>query len=98
MEAFGRVLRQILVILADNAGYDLSDRITRLKATLVRETDAGFGMSIFSDLSVPLGRVANCVFEVVGILKKTYVSKGAGCDGEQKKKSRGTGTDGEIVV
>lgn len=43
-EAFGRALRQIPVILADNAGYDSSDLVTKLRAAHYDgEADAGLG-------------------------------------------------------
>lgn len=43
-EAFGRALRQIPVILADNAGYDSSDLVMRLRAAHYEgEADAGLG-------------------------------------------------------
>ncbi len=47
-EAFGRALRQIPVILADNAGYDSSDLVTKLRAAHYDgEADAGLGMFPF---------------------------------------------------
>lgn len=44
-EAFGRALRQIPTILADNAGYDSSDLVARLRAAHYEgQSDAGLGM------------------------------------------------------
>lgn len=44
-EAFGRALRQIPVILADNAGLDSSDLVARLRAAHYEgQADAGLGM------------------------------------------------------
>ncbi|KIY44232.1 t-complex protein 1 subunit beta-like protein, partial [Fistulina hepatica ATCC 64428] len=44
MEAFARALRQMPTILADNAGYDSSDLVSRLRAAhYAGETDAGLG-------------------------------------------------------
>jgi T-complex protein 1 subunit beta len=43
-EAFSRALRQIPTILADNAGYDSSDLVTRLRAAHYEgQADAGLG-------------------------------------------------------
>jgi T-complex protein 1 subunit beta len=43
-EAFARALRQIPTILADNAGYDSSDLVTRLRAAHYEgQADAGLG-------------------------------------------------------
>ena len=43
-EAFGRALRQIPIILADNAGYDSSDLVSRLRAAhYAGQADAGLG-------------------------------------------------------
>ncbi|KAF8844787.1 hypothetical protein BDN67DRAFT_894201 [Paxillus ammoniavirescens] len=45
-EAFGRALRQIPTILADNAGYDSSDLVTRLRAAHYEgQSDAGLDMN-----------------------------------------------------
>lgn len=45
-EAFGRALRQIPTILADNAGYDSSDLVSRLRAAHYEgQADAGLGKS-----------------------------------------------------
>jgi len=45
VEAFGRALRQIPIILADNAGYDSSDLVTRLRAAHYEgQQDAGLDM------------------------------------------------------
>lgn len=45
-EAFARALRQMPTILADNAGYDSSDLVSRLRAAHYDgQTDAGLGMS-----------------------------------------------------
>jgi len=45
VEAFGRALRQIPTILADNAGYDSSDLVSRLRAAHYEgNTDAGLGL------------------------------------------------------
>ena len=47
VEAFGRALRQIPTILADNAGYDSSDLVTRLRAAHFEgHADAGLDMEI----------------------------------------------------
>jgi T-complex protein 1 subunit beta len=44
-EAFSRALRQIPTILADNAGYDSSDLVARLRAAHYEgQSDAGLGM------------------------------------------------------
>lgn len=44
VEAFGRALRQIPTILADNAGYDSSDLVSRLRAAHYDgQRDAGLG-------------------------------------------------------
>ncbi|KAJ6583176.1 chaperonin Cpn60/TCP-1 family [Mycena sp. CBHHK59/15] len=46
-EAFGRALRQIPTILADNAGYDSSDLVSRLRAAHYEgQTDAGLDMDL----------------------------------------------------
>ncbi|SJL01150.1 probable CCT2-chaperonin of the TCP1 ring complex, cytosolic [Armillaria ostoyae] len=46
VEAFGRALRQIPTILADNAGYDSSDLVSRLRAAHYEgQTDAGLDMN-----------------------------------------------------
>lgn len=43
-EAFGRALRQIPMILADNAGYDSSDLVSQLRAAHYEgKMDAGLG-------------------------------------------------------
>ncbi len=43
-EAFSRALREIPIILADNAGYDSSDLVARLRAAHYEgQTDAGLG-------------------------------------------------------
>ena len=43
-EAFGRALRQIPIILADNAGYDSSDLVSKLRAAHYEgQSDAGLG-------------------------------------------------------
>lgn len=45
-EAFGRALRQIPTILADNAGYDSSDLVSRLRAAHYEgNSQAGLGES-----------------------------------------------------
>lgn len=45
VEAFADALRQIPTILADNAGYDSSDLVTRLRAAhFDGQSDAGLGM------------------------------------------------------
>ncbi|KAG6868077.1 T-complex protein 1 subunit beta [Termitomyces sp. T159_Od127] len=45
-EAFGRALRQIPTILADNAGYDSSDLVTKLRAAHYEgQSDAGLDMN-----------------------------------------------------
>jgi len=44
VEAFAHALRQIPTILADNAGYDSSDLVTRLRAAHYEgQMDAGLG-------------------------------------------------------
>ncbi|KAJ6581309.1 chaperonin Cpn60/TCP-1 family [Mycena capillaripes] len=46
-EAFGRALRQIPTILADNAGYDSSDLVSRLRAAHYEgQADAGLDMDL----------------------------------------------------
>jgi T-complex protein 1 subunit beta len=46
VEAFARALRQIPTILADNAGYDSSDLVTRLRAAHFEgRSDAGLDMN-----------------------------------------------------
>ena len=46
-EAFGHALRQIPTILADNAGYDSSDLVSRLRAAHYDgKRDAGLGAAI----------------------------------------------------
>ncbi|KAJ7180478.1 chaperonin Cpn60/TCP-1 family [Mycena filopes] len=48
-EAFGRALRQIPTILADNAGYDSSDLVSRLRAAHYEgQPDAGLDMELGS--------------------------------------------------
>ena len=48
-EAFGRALRMIPTILADNAGYDSSDLVAKLRAAHYEgKSDAGLGQSICS--------------------------------------------------
>jgi len=45
VEAFARALRQIPTILADNAGYDSSDLVARLRAAHYEgQADAGLNM------------------------------------------------------
>ena len=54
-EAFARALRMIPTILADNAGYDSSDLVAKLRAAHYEgRSDAGLGASLlgFSVLSV----------------------------------------------
>lgn len=52
VEAFARALRQIPTILADNAGYDSSDLVTRLRAAHYEgKADAGLG-ELFRCLTV----------------------------------------------
>lgn len=47
-EAFGRALRQIPTILSDNAGYDSSDLVARLRAAHFEgQKDAGLGECYF---------------------------------------------------
>jgi T-complex protein 1 subunit beta len=47
-EAFGRALRQIPVILADNAGFDSSDLVAKLRATHYDgQNEAGLGMFFY---------------------------------------------------
>ena len=43
VEAFGRALRQIPIILADNAGCDSSDLVSKLRAAHYGGQDAGLG-------------------------------------------------------
>ncbi len=44
VEAFGRALRQIPIILADNAGYDSADLVAKLRAAHYEGfNDAGLG-------------------------------------------------------
>lgn len=52
VEAFARALRQIPTILADNAGYDSSDLVSRLRAAHYDgQRDAGLGkLEIFSGI------------------------------------------------
>ena len=46
VEAFARALRQIPTILADNAGYDSSDLVSKLRAAHYNgQHDAGLGMN-----------------------------------------------------
>lgn len=46
VESFGKALRKIPTILADNAGYDSSDLVSRLRAAHYKgQSDAGLGMS-----------------------------------------------------
>jgi hypothetical protein len=48
VEAFGRALRQIPTILADNAGYDSSDLVSKLRAAHYEgSSDAGLGQFCF---------------------------------------------------
>ena len=56
VEAFGQALKQIPIILADNAGYDSSDLVSRLRAAHYEgHSDAGLGkLSSFPFVSVPL--------------------------------------------
>ncbi len=44
VEAFGKALRQLPTILADNGGYDSSDLVSKLRAAHFEgQTDAGLG-------------------------------------------------------
>ncbi len=56
VEAFARALRQIPTILADNAGYDSSDLVARLRAAHYEgQADAGLSESsplVFADLEL----------------------------------------------
>ena len=53
VEAFARALRQIPTILADNAGFDSSDLVTRLRAAHYDgQRDAGLGMFLLKVPSV----------------------------------------------
>ena len=52
-EAFARALRQIPTILADNAGYDSSDLVARLRAAHY-EGQADAGLSEYSSFHVRL--------------------------------------------
>jgi T-complex protein 1 subunit beta len=48
-EAFGRALRQIPTILADNAGFDSSDLVSRLRAAHYEgQSDSGLGEFLYS--------------------------------------------------
>ena len=53
VEAFGRALRQIPIILADNAGYDSSDLVSKLRAAHYGgQADAGLGQYSLFDLQI----------------------------------------------
>jgi T-complex protein 1 subunit beta len=55
-EAFGRALRQIPTILADNAGFDSSDLVARLRAAHYEgQSDAGLGAFV---INFPHGSVS----------------------------------------
>lgn len=50
VEAFGRALRQIPTILADNAGYDSADLVAKLRAAHYEgSADAGLGEVVLLD-------------------------------------------------
>jgi T-complex protein 1 subunit beta len=54
VEAFGQALKQIPIILADNAGYDSSDLVSRLRAAHYEgHSDAGLGKLYLSLVSIP---------------------------------------------
>ena len=54
VEAFGQALKQIPIILADNAGYDSSDLVSRLRAAHYEgHSDAGLGKNFHLSLSSP---------------------------------------------
>src|SRR5690606_12607304 len=54
IEAFGRALRQLPTILADNAGFDSSELVTKLRSAIYNGmTSSGL------DLSTPGGRIAD---------------------------------------
>lgn len=55
VEAFGRALRQIPTILADNAGYDSADLVAKLRAAHYEgSADAGLGELFFFCLTIVL--------------------------------------------
>ena len=56
VEAFGQALKQIPIILADNAGYDSSDLVSRLRAAHYEgHSDAGLGKNfhLLPSVSIP---------------------------------------------
>lgn len=79
VEAFARALRQIPTILADNAGYDSSDLVTRLRAAHYEgKSDAGLGAYITSCV---LDRLIN-QFECRYGAGNDRVNDAAWCNGE----------------
>jgi len=74
-EAFGRALRQIPTILADNAGYDSSDLVTKLRAAHYEgQDDAGLGALSFWILVCEANR---CARHGSG---SNWIDEGIGCD------------------
>ena len=81
VEAFARALRQIPIILADNAGYDSSDLVTRLRAAHYGgQSDAGLGE--FTDsLWFEVGFFTDCVVSIdmeqgtIGSMRKLGVTE-----------------------
>jgi len=85
-EAFSRALRQIPAILADNAGYDSSDLVTKLRAAHYEgQADAGLGKSLkcFSFLS------GGCDFFSRYGPWVDWVDERVGCDGELQVEAAG---------
>lgn len=55
-EAFGRALRQIPTILADNAGFDSSDLVSRLRAAHY-EGDSQAGLGTFMEFNFDISHL-----------------------------------------
>lgn len=68
VESFARALRQIPTILADNAGYDSSDLVAKLRAAHYEgRTDAGLG-AFCSALAWPCALVDLCSWLTLSLL------------------------------
>jgi hypothetical protein len=103
-EAFARALRQIPTILADNAGYDSSDLVSKLRAAHYEgQQDAGLGSFWFSPSSVKQLSDSQC--NPRHGTRKYWINDRAGCYGElqieapgRKQRHGGGGNDHTVRV
>jgi hypothetical protein len=89
VEAFARALRQIPIILADNAGYDSSDLVTRLRAAhFGGQSDAGLGLFLVLYYNLCHARFANNLHRYEQRLNWIY----EGTRGDRKLQTQTTGS------